>query len=398
MLSRRSLLDYKIMASRRYVPLRVILIAICLDISSIVVATVSWDSKTPRYDSYNLDKGPVIYKAYYPDTRKSHQEKPYFDQNTVLETSFQMPSDQSAYSTETADRPIWNNESSVVANDERRILSKEQWKVMKTRRNYNFTNEFDPFHDKQSLEIFDGDKDIENVNIKEISKLVRRAISRDLENWNALERYLGRTSNQAQPISQSEMYFKKSHENEKNYNYPFEINQRTFNPSQQLRSKVLQKLETRDVEQLQPTYLEEVDASEIKDTMKDEAIVNGMQAADASSVNVISDSSMENIFQPRPQLIRYMFFRKLTPQRNEQIEKVTDELTLRNYGDDRIHEAITNDSRNKQVKENVKITSIEVSKLPRHKIRHHHDEWPKRHYSTHRYRAQSTVYPINTEK
>ncbi|EZA50869.1 hypothetical protein X777_10894 [Ooceraea biroi] len=326
-----------------------------------------------RYDSYNLDKGPVIYKAYYPDTRKSHQEKPYFDQNTVLETSFQMPSDQSAYSTETADRPIWNNESSVVANDERRILSKEQWKVMKTRH-------------------------IENVNIKEISKLVRRAISRDLENWNALERYLGRTSNQAQPISQSEMYFKKSHENEKNYNYPFEINQRTFNPSQQLRSKVLQKLETRDVEQLQPTYLEEVDASEIKDTMKDEAIVNGMQAADASSVNVISDSSMENIFQPRPQLIRYMFFRKLTPQRNEQIEKVTDELTLRNYGDDRIHEAITNDSRNKQVKENVKITSIEVSKLPRHKIRHHHDEWPKRHYSTHRYRAQSTVYPINTEK
>jgi len=331
-----------------------------------------------------LDKGPVIYEAYYPDTQESYQEKRYFDRNTVLETSFQVPSNRFANSSETINRSIWNNKS-PVANEEKKIPSKKQWKIIKTRRDYNFTNEFIPFHE-YSAAIFDKNKNTQNVNVEEISKFVKRAISRDLENWNVLEKYFERINNQAQPLPQPKIHFK-SHKNKENY--PFQVNQRTFNPSKRLSSKILQELETHNVKQLQPTYLEEIDAN--KNTMKDKIIINSMQTTDMPSINIFSDSTRD-IFQPRPQLIKYTFFRKFIPRLNERIEKMTDKSMLYNYGDNLIREEVVDDRHNKQIKEDVKITSIEVSKLPQHKTRHHHDEWPKRHYSIHH--SQSAIYPI----
>jgi hypothetical protein len=294
-----------------------------------------------------------------------------------------MPSDRFAYSIETTNRPIWNNKSSI-ANKEKKMPSKKQWKIIKTRRDYNFTNEFAPFHE-YSTAIFDKNENTRNVNVEEISKFVRRAISRDLENWNALEKYFERINNQ--PLLQPKTYLK-SHKNEEDY--PFQVNQRTFNPLRRLNSEISQKVETRNVKQLQPTYLEEIDAS--RNTMKDKIIVNSMQATDTPSINIFSDST-QDIFQPRPQLIKYTFFRKLIPRLNERIEK-TEKSIPHNYGNNLIREEIVDGSYNKQVKEDIKITSIEVSKLPQHKTRHHHDEWPKRHYPIHRHHLQSTIYPI----
>jgi len=335
-----------------------------------------------------LDKGPVIYEAYYPDTpQESSQEKRYFDRNTVLETSFQMPSKRFAYSIETTNRPIWNNESSIESNEEKKIPLRKQWKIIKTQRDYNFTNEFVPFHG-YSAAIFDKDENTQNVNVEEISNFVRKVISRNLESWTALKKYFERINNQAQPLFQLKTYFK-NHKNEEDYS--FQINQRIFNPSRRLSSEISQKLKTRNVRQLQPSYLEEIDGS--KNTMKDKIIVNSMQATDTPSINIFSDST-QDIFQPRPQLIKYTFFRKLIPRFNEGIEKMTDKSILHNYGDNLIREEIVDGSHDKQIKEDIKITSIEVSKLPQHKTRHHHDEWPKRHYPIHRHHSQSTIYPI----
>lgn len=340
-----------------------------------------------------MDKGPVIYEAYYPDSSQdSSQEKRYSDRNVVLETSFQVPSDRFAYSKETANRPAWNHG---------RAPPTEQRTAIGTR-NYNSTNEFVPFHDDgRSAAILNADKSTRDVNIKEISKLVRRAISRDLDSWNALERYLERASNQAEPISQPDAYLETNREGPKeNHNYPPQVARRTFDPSRQSSSKLPRKLETRVVGQLQPNYLEQVDASE--NTMKDKIIVNGMQAVDAPSINVIPDSlAGEDIFQPRPQMITYTFIRKLTPRLNEQIGRVSDESMPHDHGSNLMREGtITADnSGDERIKEDVKIASIEVSELPRHKVRHHHDERPKRRYPGHSRRSQSAAAgPDNKEK
>ncbi|XP_070151171.1 uncharacterized protein [Polyergus mexicanus] len=328
------------MASRRYAPLAAILI-ICLAISSIVVAaaaTIAQDPKISRYDSYNLDKGPVFYEAYYPDyAHDAYQEKRNLDQNRkVLETSFQVPFERFAYSAEIADRPV-----SVI---------------------------------------FDNNK---NVNIDEISKLVRRAISRDLENWNILERYLDRVSiDQNLPMKQT-VYSRKSRENKKDDSYPFQDNRRqSFDLSRQPNLEILQKLETRDVKQ-RPSYFEEIDAEE---TMTKK--ISDMEAANAPSIDIASDSLLsENIFQPRPQIIRYTFFKKPTSRLDQQAEKIIDNSTPRNYGDNLIRQEIA--EKDSQVEgNNVKVTSIEVSELPRHKTRHHHGEWSKRDYSTHRRQSE----------
>lgn len=285
-----------------------------------------------RYDSYNLDKGPVFYEAYYPDAHDAYQEKRNLDQNRkVLETSFQVPFERFAYSAEIADRPV-----SII---------------------------------------FDNNK---NVNIEEISKLVRRAISRDLENWNILESYLdGVSIDQNLPMQQT-VYSGENRENKEDNSYSFQ-DRRAFDLSRQPNLEILRKLETRNVKQ-RPNYFEEIDAE--GNTMMRK--ISDMETADAPSIDVASGSLLpENIFQPRPQIIRYTFFKKPTSRLDQQAEKVIDNSTPRNYGDNLIRQEIA-EKNSRAEGNNVKVTSIEVSELPRHKTRHHHGEWPKRDYSTHR--------------
>ncbi|XP_012225792.1 uncharacterized protein [Linepithema humile] len=377
------------MASRGFVPLAAILITIYLDISSVVVtaAAVAWDPKTSRYNSYNLDKGPVFYEAYYPDIRDAYQEKRYFDRNAVLEKSFQVPFKRLAYSAGTADRPVTSNESFVVVNNEE---PGEQQKRAESRRYYDTADKTAPFQDEYpSTGIFNGDEKLESTNVEEISKLVRRAISRDLENWNALERYLDRTVNQGPPIAQPAVHSGENRRNKEGNSYSFPVNRQSFDPSKQLNFELLRKLE--DARQ-RPVYFERTDANENARTST--MSISDTQA-DAPAIGVISDSlPLENIFQPRPQVIRYMFFKKPMPQPTPQLEQVKeaiDNSTPRSYGDNLIREEIADNSRGKQAEENVKVTSIEVSELPRHKTRHHHGEWPKRDWSAHRHRSQTAA-------
>lgn len=288
-----------------------------------------------RYDSYNLDKGPVFYEAYYPDyVHNTHTEKRNLDQNQkVLETSFQVPFERFAYSAEM---------------------------------------------------MLDNDKTRQTANIDEIYRLVRRAISRDLENWNVLEKYLSdrATVDQNLLMQQRMIYPRENDEDEDNNKSPFQNNrQRFFDQSGQPSLGILQKLEARDAKR-PPNYFKE--RSIMMKKMSDN------QAADAQlSIDVASGSSSlpENIFQPRPQIIRYTFFRKSIPRFAQEAEKVIDTLTPKNYGNNLIRQEIT-DKNSRVKKNNVKITSIEVSELPRHKIRHHHGEWPKRDYPIHRHQSE----------
>ncbi|EFN84852.1 hypothetical protein EAI_10310 [Harpegnathos saltator] len=227
----------------------------------------------------------------------------------------------------------------------------------------------------------DDDESSLKTNIGEISKLVRRAISRDLENWNALEKYLDRASNQGQqtPITQSEMRSKESRENNE------------FDSSQKPSLGLLRQLEARNVK-LQPTYFEEVR----NDASGSALNVGDARAADAPiAITSNSDLPLENIFQPRPQIIKYTFLKKTKTRHDGPSKDTIDNTTPRNYGDNIIREEIANDSHDGRLaKGNVKVTSIQVSELPRHKTRHHHGELPKRDYTARHHRTASVASPI----
>ncbi|KYN43087.1 hypothetical protein ALC56_02462 [Trachymyrmex septentrionalis] len=229
----------------------------------------------------------------------------------------------------------------------------------------------------------DDDKNLQASNIEEISKLVRRAISRDLENWNTLEEYLDRTVHRPQ----LGIYSREINKNGEDGSYMFPVNRKFVEMDSPKRSSfeasLPQKLDVRNAKE-RPMYFEEVDTSGRTSEMS----VSGTQAVDIPSPVDISDSlPPENIFQPRPQMVRYKFFKKPMPPRlDKQNEKPIDQSTPRTYGDDLIREEITNDTRDR-IGENVKVTSIEISEQPRHKTRHHHGEFP------HRHRSQSTAYP-----
>ncbi|XP_011860406.1 PREDICTED: uncharacterized protein LOC105557702 [Vollenhovia emeryi] len=358
--------------SQRHALLATILITICLDVSSIVAAAAAamWNPKTSRYaGGYNLGEGPVFYEAYYPDTRDDRPEKRYFGRNTVLETSFQVPLERFAYSAETGpDHPISINESFVVV-DNAGTLPREERRAVISRRNYDaITSPLAPLPDERPTIRVD-DEEPRVANIEEISKLVRRAISRDLENWNALEGYLDRTIHQDGP----RLGMHGAQDSPDQRPSILEVSLPGL-------SRLPRKLDGKQ----RPIYLEEVDTN-ASTAATSETRVGGARAVDTPPpIDVISDSlPLENIFQPRPQLIKYTFFkrpasRRLAHARDKQDESTTS-LPQTTVG-------------NLVREENVKVTSIEVSELPRHKTRHRHGEWPKRDYSVRR-RSRPTHHP-----
>lgn len=108
--------------------------------------------------------------------------------------------------------------------------------------------------------------------------------------------------------------------------------------------------------------------------------------ADYSRAKPIESMPIENIFEPRPQTLNYVFS---TPTKGNvvkpvKIEPETDDNDWpRNYGDNLIQEEIVKADEQALKNEEAKIASIEVSQVPHHKIRHHHGELPKRNYNRH---------------
>lgn len=98
---------------------------------------------------------------------------------------------------------------------------------------------------------------------------------------------------------------------------------------------------------------------------ENENLSNGRKKfADSKSSQDFSESLQENIFEPRPQIIKYLFS---APREN-------------GYGTKKSN-FINDDARIDGVIKEPEIASIEVSEEPRHKIRHHHGERLRRNYS-----------------
>lgn len=352
---------------------------------SITVITISigvspiftWNPDIHRYESYDLEKGPVFYEAYYPDAneepRSNYQQKRYFDQGAVLEKTYQVPSERLTYPANNIQVDNYENRANtILQNDDRFFLE---------------TN-------------------TQPLDVKEISKLARRAISRDLENWNTLEDYLDRAKYQDLvfrrrivvpdglvpnlPDSLKEQRDLRRDLYEEIREEPLALPSRIESTEDQRDS--IRRLAARDLADRdslgslksiryedQPTREQKV-IQAVRTSQINVPLTRDTNPLDSRSIT--NAYPTENIFAPRPQVINYIFSRKpeITTEnrvRNLPETKETSELMPRNYGDNLIQDEMKKTTEDKDVK----VTSIEVSEVPRHKTRHHHGEWPRRDYS-----------------
>lgn len=321
----------------------------------------------------------MFYEAYYPDSNEeassNYDEKRFFDRAAVLEKTYQVPSRRMAfpYNTLRLDSGLHRAESILQNGEEDRP----------------------PLRDTARP-----------LDIKEISSLARRAISRDLENWNTLESYLDRVQYQDQPYRRRLI--------DPGYEPGYAMEQ----PARGIGSRLPGAFkEPRDLRgQLYEEVLEEPPdpASRIQSPGDQRNVVRRLTARDVSGGSLgpfeptryqnrspggpgaggpseldltfakgARDSSSmvgpsEDIFAPRPQVINYIFSRRADAPAGDQGVGAKEAKDLpRNYGDNLIREEVKETEEGKDVK----VTSIEISEVPKHKTRHHHGEWPKRDYS-----------------
>lgn len=267
----------------------------------------------------------------------------------------------------------------------------------------------------QNDDRFSLESNTRSLDIQEISKIARKAISRDLENWNTLENFLDRVKDQdsffrrriiipetGYKIEQQQIRridpLTNSLKQQRGLRRDLyeEIQEEPLAlPSIQLDERdSIRRLTTRDLanrDTLKP--VSSIQYNNNKASRKQEVIqairtsqLNTPLLKDANpsdSKSIIDSYSKENIFAPRPQVINYIFSRKpeLTVQNKAQNLSQTkniSEFMPRNYGDNLIQNEMK-----KTAEKDVKVTSIEISEVPKHKTRHHHGEWPKRDYSHH---------------
>ncbi|XP_003707431.2 uncharacterized protein LOC100878649 [Megachile rotundata] len=362
--SRLSLLRDRIMALKQCL---LSCIVITISIAPLIAA---WNSDIHRYESYNLERGPVIYEAYYPDNNEESRnvpEKRYFDREAVLEKTYQLPSQRLVYSESPIGFNGYPNERVLVQDTRDDLIPQAK-----------------------------------SLDIREISSLARRAISRDLENWNTLEQYLDRVN------------YQDPYRRDIDPNYRIKQSIRGIEPKDSLKQNrdLRRELyeEIREEPLQVPIRLEDQRDSmrmlRVRDlTGRDPLSTFGSvpyqnqspepvaKAEEPMSVPIPKQIGVqepksdpyptENIFAPRPQVINYIFSRKPeVPEesKTQSVPETKDTELPRNYGDNLIRDEIKKTEENKDVK----VTSIEVSEVPRHKTRHHHGEWPKRDYPRHR--------------
>lgn len=266
----------------------------------------------------------------------------------------------------------------------------------------------------QNDDRFSLESNTRSLDIQEISKIARKAISRDLENWNTLENFLDRIKDQdsffrrriivpetGYKIEQQIRRIDPLSNSLKQQSLRRDLYEEIQEEPLALPSRIqlderdsIRRLTTRDLanrDTLKP--ISSIQYNDNKASRKQEVIqaIRTSQlntpllknANPSDSKSIIDSYSKENIFAPRPQVINYIFSRKpeLTVQNKAQNlsqTKNTSEFMPRNYGDNLIQNEMK-----KTAEKDVKVTSIEISEVPKHKTRHHHGEWPKRDYSHH---------------
>lgn len=268
----------------------------------------------------------------------------------------------------------------------------------------------------QNDDRFSLESNTRSLDIQEISKIARKAISRDLENWNTLENFLDRVKDQDSFFRRRIIIPETGYKIEQQQIRRIDPLTNSLKQQRGLRRDLyeeiqeeplalpsriqlderdsIRRLTTRDLanrDTLKP--VSSIQYNNNKASRKQEVIqairtsqLNTPLLKDANpsdSKSIIDSYSKENIFAPRPQVINYIFSRKpeLTMQNKAQNLSQTkniSEFMPRNYGDNLIQNEMK-----KTAEKDVKVTSIEISEVPKHKTRHHHGEWPKRDYSHH---------------
>lgn len=333
----------------------------------------------------------MFYEAYYPDgneeARGNYQEKRFFDRGAVLEKTYQVPSQRLVFPEDAIRLDDYQNRAESLLQNVR--------------------------DDRPPPRV-----NTQPLDITEISNLARRAISRDLENWNVLESYLDRAKYQdlsnrrrmvipeteygieqsphrvmpSLPDSLNEDRELRRQMYEEVFEEPSDSISRVQSTGDQGIHDASRRLTARDLasrdssgaygsiryQSQQTSEQEMVGARETSGTNM--PLLKEMGQQNARSI--ADPYPPEDIFAPRPQVINYIFSRKpigSAENKGQSVSEVKEKESVpRNYGDNLIREEMK-----KEDGKDVKVTSIEISEMPRHKTRHHHGEWPKRDYSRH---------------
>ncbi|XP_015514055.2 uncharacterized protein LOC107220117 [Neodiprion lecontei] len=315
---------------------------------------IPWSAKpAARYAGYDLERGPVLYEAYYPEEQEvesqpanTYQEKRYFDRPIVPEISYQIPSDpyELPYRSEVAP-----NRDEYYQPNSAHFSAFSGTRPQTVQRNNDEQRVEEYFLGGQSVNGFPVRKNLEFPIVNDYSfresQQTRNYINRDRE---------------ASPIGeQNEMDIEDEVQRIVPIDDEFIFGERP-----------VQKV---------PDFTESFrnpNENEVFNAQRVDSDLNGREQ--------IQPLPMENIFEPRPQIINYVFS---TPEKTNVFKPVLDITPEfedndwpRNYGDNLIQDEIKRADEKELKQQEAKIDSIEVSQVPHHKIRHHHGERPKRNY------------------
>ncbi|XP_015610497.1 uncharacterized protein LOC107275162 [Cephus cinctus] len=370
-------------------------------ITSDILGVSAWDPRVQQYVGYDLEKGPVLYEAYYPDEqtgnekqKSPYQEKRYFDRGTVLERSYQLPEDpyeipygsinakpsQSQLQSQAYERSNLPYTVGSDRSDQNGMAPTEYPRDFPASNNepgdgLNVPSG-NPAYEQESRNYLRGK--IENA---EYLVPIRIPYIRELPATYSVpadEIIFG------EPYSVEEGQveaFGNSFDDPRSREYA--SRRRELNPiprrgsnleNLQLRNGEVRSMDTnfRDSPRYGGTDLRKVyneNYKEFRDSPADPV-------------------PMENIFAPRPQVINYVLspvkksdstistaMPKISTPRSEDYQRP------RNYGDNLINDQIIREEENELKRDEARVASIEVSEVPRHKTRHHHGERPRRNYS-----------------
>lgn len=392
----------------------------------------SWIVKDRRYDGYDLDKGPVFYEAYYPENNENdpneYQEKRYFDRDAVLERTFQVPTDRREYVEERSKSEYPNGLERTRYNGEYLVDPKlSRRDDLETEENYV---KLEPSRQRDNLARSYTINRIPSTYVEQTRESPREySLPRDFEPWNAYENYLHfeRNHERRRNFDKSDIdessYFRTIPERDLLRSEIFERRNddgEAKEPIREMRKdlsvapprairpleldkdfETMRRLSTRDVQDRTP--FEPIDTIGYPRYTRQEyryfGNTNGERESSdphgwMSDVKSLSNQRMEpmprnidplpseNIFAPRPQVINYVFSKNSPVDSKEKpttatlttsMNEVTKDEEPRKYGDNLLQEELKKMEEEKD--KSAKVTSIEISEVPRHKIRHHHGEW-----------------------
>ncbi|KAF7419096.1 hypothetical protein HZH68_001749 [Vespula germanica] len=387
----------------------------------------TWSIKDRRYDGYDLERGPVFYEAYYPENNENnpttYQEKRYFDRDAVIERTFQIPTDRREYIEDRSKNDYLDRLEHLRYDGSGGYISDPKFSIdqnypkIEPSRNYEIARKF--YNINRYAPTYIGRiRNNPEDSLSSSSSSSSSLSSKDLENWNSLESYLrfdpsfadrrnvdkidiNRSNFRVIPerdLNQENIFQKEDDDNESLRNIRNNLSAASSRDIQPL--EISKEFES--IRRVSPRDLQDRNSFDTINTInhmryprqqyryfgntnnpESQAWISNVKNLRNEQIEEIPrnvDSlPSENIFVPRPQVINYIFSKDSSIERTEkpitmkEITRTNDEP--RKYGDNLLQEELNKEEEEETKDKSTKVTSIEISEVPRHKIRHHHGEW-----------------------